>query len=91
MISLLTEGADFEHSDHGPDLDCCGLIEELAEVRPGDHPGHDAGTESRPGHAIKSRDKLTPGHIRTGVKQKYEHGRRSGIHGDGCSPGRHRD
>ena len=42
MISLLTEGADFEHSDHGPDRKGPRFVEVLPEVGARDDPRHDA-------------------------------------------------
>ncbi len=44
-FSPLTEGANFEHSDHGPDLHRSRFVEILPEVGPRDHPRHD--TEER--------------------------------------------
>lgn len=75
MISLLTEGADFEHSDHGPDRKGPRFVEVLPEVGARDDPRHDAEwkrrdrwseTQSRQGWY--GQVKLTLDHIRTGLR-----------------------
>lgn len=39
---MLTECTNLEDGNHRPDLDGTGVIEEFAEMRAGDNPGHDS-------------------------------------------------